>query len=117
MQVAIKGASFTTSLLLINPDTEVDYVADFIGNAGGLTNGDFVFDHEQDCYVCDRDTLEWWEQVISDQQQLAYRIHDLSRVHGEEPVRAAFAHVSVELADEAAAINSALDDAFGAADN
>ena len=40
------------------------YIADFAGNAGALSDGQFEWNEERDAYVCDQATYDWWAAVV-----------------------------------------------------
>ena len=114
MKIIIKETQKIETLSIIDPKTGVDYIADFVGNAGALIDGQFEWNEEFDAYICDQETYDWWEEVISDNQELDNRIHELAKVHGSEAVHNAICEAgSIDLEDHAANVNRALDEAFG----
>lgn len=77
MKVVITETKETHTLTLTCPHTGVDYTRDFIGNASGFTNNDFVrFDElsekeqlefaefGEDYYYATQDAFDWWQPVI-----------------------------------------------------
>lgn len=114
MKVIIKETKATRTFELIDPKSGVNYVTDFIGNAGGFVNGDFSWNEEQGAYVCNQDSYDWWEKVIADNQALDHRISELSEKHGNDAVSdVVLAAATTDLEDHAGAVNFALDEAFG----
>lgn len=116
MNIIIKETAAVETLSIIAPDSGTDYIADFVGNAGGFVDGQFVWDEERDAYVCDKHTFDWWADVVEANQALDDRIHDLVQEYGAEKVyEVVHAAGSVDLEDHAGNVNQALDEAFGAA--
>ena len=114
MNIIIKETAAAETLSIIAPDSGVDYISDFVGNAGGFVDGQFVWDDEQDAYVCDQETFDWWDAVVRANQALDDRIHECVQEHGSEKVYEAIHDAgSVDLEDHAANVNQALDEAFG----
>ncbi len=113
MNIFIKETEQLNTLTLIDPKSNVNYIDDFIGNYGALTDGQFTYDNELDAYICNQETFDWWEQVIHDNQNLDYRIQELIETHGTDAVYEVIdSAVGVDLKDHAAAMNKALDEAF-----
>ena len=116
MDIIIKETAAVETLSIIDPDSGIDYISDFVGNAGGFADGQFEWDEELGAYVCAQDRFDWWDAVVAANQALEDRIHDLVQEHGAEKVYAAIHDAgSVDLEDNAANVNQALDEAFGAA--
>ncbi|MDD5330220.1 MAG: hypothetical protein PHX38_09460 [Sulfuricella sp.] len=117
MKIIIKETSAVETLSIIDPKSGVDYIYDFIGNAGALIDGQFEWDEDRDAYVCDQETFDWWDTVVTANQSLEDRIHELVHERGFETVYAVIhAAGSVDLEDHAANVNQALDEAFGSAE-
>lgn len=110
MKVIVNGTTEVKTLSIISPETSTDYIQDFIGGAEGFD------DHDEDgIYHCDADVFAWWERVVSDNQALENRIHDLCGQYGSERVHAVVADAGyVDLEDHAAWVNQCLDGHFGA---
>lgn len=114
MKIIIKETSEVKTLSIVDPKSGIDYVADFIGNTGALIDGQFVWDEDHDAYMCDRETFDWWDAVVTDNQLLEDRIYGLVQEHGSDAVyNAIYAAGSVDLEDHAANANRALDEVFG----
>jgi hypothetical protein len=112
MKISIRETSAVKNLLIIDPKSGVDYIVDFIGNAGALIDGQFTWlgDH----YACDNDTYIWWHHVVADNQALADRINDLEQEHGPEKVcKVVHATGYAEVEDYASTVQQALDETFG----
>lgn len=117
MDIIIRETGQRESLAIIDPKTGVNYIGDFAGNTGALNNGQFEWCEEAGAYYCDQATYDWWDRVVRDNEALDYRIHALAAEHGSEAVEAAIeAALGRDLEDHAAAVNGALDEAFGAAE-
>jgi hypothetical protein len=111
MKIIIKETGIVETLTLINPASGIDRISDFIGN-----NPDrhLVWDADQEAYVCNQDTFDWWDAVVTANQSLDYRIHELIREHGSETVYEVIHDAGNEdLEDYAAYANQLLDEAFG----
>ena len=122
MNIIIEKTCENKTLSIIDPDSGVDYIADFIGNHGALSDGQFTWDDERGAYVCDQDTFDWWDAVVKANQALDDRIHDLVQEHGVEKVYevaneaggiGCFTTPSSVVFEVAANVNQALDEAFG----
>lgn len=117
MQVKVIETGDVKTLRLIDPDSGVDFVQDFVGNGGGFENKDFVYNHEDDVFEATAQAFNWWNQVISDQQELVDRISELKEEHGSDAVNEVLESVGGhDLEDDAAVVNAALDEAFGEED-
>ena len=117
MKIIIKETSAVETLSIIDPKSGVDYISDFIGNTGALNDGQFEWDEDRDAYVCDQETFDWWDTVVTANQSLDDRIHELVEEHGSEAVYEVIrAAGSVDLEDHAANVNQALDEAFVSAE-
>jgi len=109
MKVIVNGKEEVLSLVV----NGTECVRDFIGNYGALADGQFTYDAEQDAYLCDEYTYDWWANVVSDRQTLEDRLAELRDQYGADRVQEVLASVgSYDLEDEAAAINEALDEEF-----
>jgi hypothetical protein len=116
MKIIIKESQEAKELNLIDPETNTNWIGDFVGNTGALEDGQFVYDEETDVYAADWDTYLWWEEVVAAHQDLDDRIHELKQKHGSNAVSKAIGDAGdCDLEDRAAAINGALDETFGAA--
>lgn len=114
MNIVIKETNARESLEIIDPRTGVNWIQDFIGNAGALSDGQFEWDDELDAYVCDQETFDWWQKVVEENQELENRIFELEDKHGREAVYAVITDAgSNDLEDHARYVNQALDEAFG----
>lgn len=117
MKIIIKETSAVETLSIIDPKTGVDYISDFIGNTGALIDGQLEWDEDRDAYVCDQETFDWWDTVVTANQSLDDRIHELVKEHGSAAVYEVINSAgSVDLEDHAANVNQALDGAFGFAE-
>jgi hypothetical protein len=114
MNIIISGITpANKTLSIIDPKTGIDYIQDFIGNTGALIDGQFNYDDDQDVYICDQNTFDWWCKVASDNQILENRIYELTKEHGSEAVYAVIYDAGTnDLEDHAAYVNQALDQAF-----
>jgi len=114
MDVIIKETGELKELWVTGPNG-TDDTDDFVGNSGGFTNRDFVYDEEREVYVCSQDAYDWWEKVISDNERLKERIRELKERYGNDAVEDVVygPGTQVDLEDYAAAVNGLLDEVFG----
>lgn len=64
MKVKVKESGKMVELVMMDPRSQVNCASDFIGNAGGLSTGEFVLDEENRCYVASEGVVDWWRDVI-----------------------------------------------------
>ena len=113
MKIIIKESKEVTELDLIDPKSGVNYIVDFVGNSGAFDEGIFVWDEEQDAYVCSQETIDWWKRVVHDNQELENRLYELTQTYGRDVVYSVVTEAgAVDLEGHAAAVNVVLDDAF-----
>lgn len=109
----IRETGKVETLSFIDPRHNVDCVTDFIGSHGGLTDGQFTYDDDQDIYLCDQETYDWWSKVITDHQVMEERIKALCDKYGSGRVYDVVHQVAdCDLEDMPAAVDAALDEAF-----
>jgi len=115
MKITIKETGETKELSLIDPKTNTDHASDFIGNHGAFVDGQFEQEKGSNAYACSQDTFDWWRKVVTDNQPLLYRIHNLIEEHGMEVVYDTVDTMSyVGFEHHAAEVNRVLDEEFGA---
>lgn len=109
MNIIIKETNAVETLSIIDPNSGVDYIYDLVA-------GQIDWCEDREAYICDRETFDWWDAVVTANQSLDDRICDLVKEHGTDAVyKAIHAAGSVELGDHAANVNQSLDEAFGTA--
>lgn len=81
MQVIINETGKVGILKLVDPKTGVNYVADFIGNAGALGCEFKLIDGD---YHVDQEDFDWWERVIAKQQEADNLKSEYTEEHGSE---------------------------------
>jgi len=69
MDVKIKETGKIESLGIIDRSSGVNWVTDLIGNTGALSDGQFAWSEEDNAYITDQDTYDWWAEYISDTEQ------------------------------------------------
>lgn len=112
MKVLVNGQ--IKELNIIDREHGVNYVRDFVGNYGALSDGQFTYDEDQGVFLASEETFAWWDKVLNDHQALEDRISDLGGIYGTHEVANVVSDASdVDLEDMAAAVNMALDEAFG----
>lgn len=113
MQVFLTDKHVIKELNLVDIDSGVDYAIDFISSTNAFVDGLITLDQDTGMYMCDSKTYDYWRAVFKARSQLNRRIAYLISKHGEDAVQTAINDVaSCDMADEAAYINAALDDAF-----
>lgn len=114
MKVRIKETGSLETLSIIDPASGCDYVADYIGNTGALSDGQFARSGDDDVFECDQDTYDWWSAVLDRQAAVDERVESLKQEHGWERVYKALDGVdSVDFGDQPAAVMAALYEEFG----
>jgi hypothetical protein len=114
MKILIKDTNKIESLEIIDPRTGINWIEDFVGNTGALTDGQFEYEDETGSYLCEQSTFDWWSKVVSDNEALENRIYDLVQEHGSDAVYSVVNDAGgSDLEDHAANVNQALDEAFG----
>lgn len=68
MIIKIKETGEKKSLSIIDQKSGIDFTVDFIGNSGALADGRFVYDHEEELYVCSQAEYEWWRDTIVEEE-------------------------------------------------
>ncbi len=109
VKVKIKETNQVEELSIIDAETGCDYVGDFIGNHDAL-NTQFIYDDENDVWVCDQETFEWWSQVINENQKLNYRIEEMKEKYGSDKIHNVLQDVCCDLENHASQANGFLDD-------
>ncbi|MCF6777628.1 hypothetical protein L3V83_13745 [Thiotrichales bacterium 19X7-9] len=113
MKIYVNETGRYEDLVIIDPETNVEWTQDFIGNTGAFNDGIFIYSDDKDAYICDQESFEWWDKVIKDHQKLENRKHHLEIKYGYDAVIKAINNADrVDLENEAFAINEALDEAF-----
>lgn len=113
MNIIIKENGSREELNLIDPSSGIDCIQDFIGNTGALPR-QFSYDEDENAYVCNQDTFDWWHAVVEDNQALMDRMDKLKEEHGSEAVEAAISDlVGGDLEDTARFCLARLNDVFG----
>ena len=67
MNIQIRETKETKTLRLRDPRTGVDWIEDFIGNAGGWEF--FEYDEDSGNYLVDQDDFDWWNDIIDEYQK------------------------------------------------
>lgn len=62
MLVRIKETGETKELKIVDHKTGIEWTNDLIGNATGFS--EFDHDVENDIYMCDKETCNWWGDYI-----------------------------------------------------
>lgn len=118
MEVRIKETGKVEFLEIVDHKTGQNYVADFIGNAGGFVNGNFYKNADGEIETT-QENFDWWKEVITENQALEAHIADLEEKFGYDAVQEILcsANVSGDLEDHAARVWQMLEEEFGEAEN
>ncbi|MGP9666501.1 hypothetical protein [Psychrobacter sp. AOP31-A1-22] len=89
MQIVIRETGDIKDLSITCPRSGVDYTHDFIGNANGFGNNNFVrfdeltddekssfSDNDDDYYYAYQENFEWWENVVKSTDEAERLIHE-----------------------------------------
>jgi hypothetical protein len=68
MKIKIKQTGEIKRLDIYDRQTGVNWAQDLIGNTGALIDGQFVWSDEDDAYLADQNTYDWWAQYIADSE-------------------------------------------------
>ncbi|MDQ6422601.1 hypothetical protein RB620_24520 [Paenibacillus sp. LHD-117] len=95
----------------------INILGDMIGNYDGYGTEPHQFERIDEFgydFTASQDTVDWWEKVARDGEELYERIQGLNEEYGSEAVHAVVSQAAaVDLEDLAAAVNKALDEEFG----
>lgn len=86
MDVRIVETGELKHLSMVDPDTGVDSVQDFIGNQNALNDGQFEWDDETGEYRATQGTYEWWAELIEKYWAMNEALVEARERHGEEVV-------------------------------
>lgn len=75
MLVKIKETDQVQELKIVDPETNVEYTQDEIGNTGDL-NG---CDHDGEYHVMSNDMYDWWNSFLAKKQESENMIHEYGR--------------------------------------
>jgi hypothetical protein len=65
MDVKIKETG-EIKTLEIRDERGIEWADDMIGNAGAKTDGQFTWDDEEEVYLAEQGTYDWWHDYIAD---------------------------------------------------
>lgn len=118
MKVRIKETGEIKNLEIIDPNTGINWINDFI-QVG--TNDDFTcfddavdnpyeYDGDDFDYETSEDNYDWWLEVSQAHEAVDYRIHELIQEHGSDTVNALFDDIACDLEYEPNYKNQAIDE-------
>lgn len=85
MRVKIKETGEIKEIGITDPKTGLNYVSDFVGNAGGFLE-DFENVDGEDYYLATAETVEWWEKVIEVHEYVKEVVHVIENSDGVDGV-------------------------------
>lgn len=88
MNVKIKETGKVEELVIVG-ENGIEWTSDLVGNAGAFGDGQFVWSEDDDAYVADQDTFDWWQRYITDSYATDDEVAALAKDLGidEEGVR------------------------------
>jgi hypothetical protein len=115
MKVLIKKTEEIKELYLLDEKSGVNHAGDFIGNLGATADGQFEWDRYSGLYISTQETFDWWDKILLDRAALWKRVEGMKKLYDVEEIEAIInlATEGVDLEDEVAKINKALDLEFG----
>ena len=95
MEIVIKETGAVETLLLIDSKTGCDWFNDLVGNHDGFNDDpEYGFANEKDedgldtgRFVTSQENFEWWENIVSEMDDLEKRIVNLSEEFGYYKVK------------------------------
>lgn len=110
--VKIRETGETKELELIDQKTGCSWVVDFIGNTGAMNDGQFEYDEDNGVYLCDQGTFDWWDEIITKQDELDTRIAEMCEEYDFDTIMDIVwnaTEAGTDLENEADYINQELD--------
>ena len=108
MDVKIRKTGERENLIIIDPDTGIDWINDLMGNCNELPE----YDEDAGCYVMTRDDFEWWDDLTIRYQKADDRYHSLLTTLNNNNSKKLFNDVQniyVDLENYPEALNDACD--------
>lgn len=78
MNIKINETGEIKTLSIIDSKTGVNWAQDLIGNAGAFSEGEFEWSEDDNAYLADEVTYEWWAEYIADSQTTQDEVDDLA---------------------------------------
>jgi hypothetical protein len=75
----------THTLRMIDPQTGIDFVADWMGR---IETSNLHWNEEEDRLEGDQQEIDWWIETQNDSQKMYDLIHELKEAHGSEAIQA-----------------------------
>ena len=91
MRILIQETQEIKRLSIIDPETGINHVRDFLATWNGLAQ--FQWDEARWAYICSQAVYDWWKRVINLHILLINRINYLTRQYGSDAVAAALEDV------------------------
>ena len=77
MKVKIRETNKIVDILIYS-EHGIEWTQDLLGNGGAFLDGQFVWDDDEDIYVADCGTVDWWWSYIDDYYDVEWHITDLA---------------------------------------
>lgn len=109
MKIRIIETGKTEELSIIDPKSGTNWINDLMGNHGALPE----YDDEDDCYLMQQESFEWWDKLVDDYQAADNRRHNLLQRLDEEKRDKFVAEITdtdVDLEDLPTIINNICDE-------
>lgn len=114
MDIVVIENGMSHRLDMIDGDTGVDTVHEFIESTGALEDGQFEWCEKKGAYLVSKENFIWWKKIIEDNNQLNKRMKRLFAIYGRDAVEDIYNRASCcEIEDLAQSVNDGLDEAFG----
>ncbi|MCP4651186.1 MAG: hypothetical protein GY853_14055 [PVC group bacterium] len=84
MKVKIKETGKAEELIIINPETGTEWSDDLIGGTLATSDGQFVWDDEEQIYVSDQENYDWWETYLEEYENAENRKYNMELTEAEE---------------------------------
>ena len=85
MEIYNTDTGKTHTLRMIDPQTGIDFVADWMGR---IDSSDLFWNEEEDRLEGDSAEIDWWIKTQNDYQEMYDLIHELKEKHGSEAISA-----------------------------
>lgn len=82
MNVKINNTNIIVSLTATDPDTGIEWTQDMIGNTGAMNDGQFVWSEEDNAYLADQETYDWWDRYITQYNRTCDEVQELASEFG-----------------------------------
>jgi hypothetical protein len=86
MKVRVIETGKVVELGILDLKSGQDWIADFIGNSGALSDGRFTYDYDAELYIASAEEVEWWQRAIARTEEMNDFIEELKDVYESDYV-------------------------------